>query len=239
MDQEKIGKFIANCRREKNFTQQELAEKLGVSDRSVSNWENGKNMPDLSLFKPLCEILEITINELLSGEKISKDNEKEKFEENIVNTINYTNKKIHKKNKLISEILLFFGVCLIFSAIYIFPSESSWGSIYSVIGMLISLVGFIIINKEKTFKKRLLLNLGYIVLIITMLLFLDYSNVKLNEQAPRFRFKTITTGNVIYYDTLFYDVYRCNFDKDNEYFTIEKNSKPTIQDLLNYCKNEN
>ena len=213
MDQEKIGKFIANCRREKNFTQQELAEKLGVSDRSVSNWENGKNMPDLSLFKPLCEILEITIN--------------------------YTNKKIHKKNKLISEILLFFGVCLIFSAIYIFPSESSWGSIYSVIGMLISLVGFIIINKEKTFKKRLLLNLGYIVLIITMLLFLDYSNVKLNEQAPRFRFKTITTGNVIYYDTLFYDVYRCNFDKDNEYFTIEKNSKPTIQDLLNYCKNEN
>ena len=72
MNQEKIGKFIAKCRKEKNITQSELAEKLGVTDRSISNWENGKNMPDLSLFKPLCKELDITINELMCGEKISK-----------------------------------------------------------------------------------------------------------------------------------------------------------------------
>ena len=70
MNQEKIGKFIAELRKEKKITQSELAEKLGVTDRSVSNWENGKNMPDLSLFKPLCDILSISINELMSGEKI-------------------------------------------------------------------------------------------------------------------------------------------------------------------------
>ena len=133
MNQEKIGRFIAECRKEKNLTQQEVALELGVTDRSVSNWENGKNMPDLSLFKPLCEILGITINELLSGEKIEKEKYQEKFEENIVNTIEYTNKKIAKKNRLISEILLFFGLVLIFNAFSIFPSESSWGSIYSVI----------------------------------------------------------------------------------------------------------
>ena len=87
MDQEKIGKFIAKCRKAKKITQSELAEQLGVTNRSVSNWENGKNMPDLSLFKPLCEILEITINELLSGEKLKKEEYQEKFEENFISLI--------------------------------------------------------------------------------------------------------------------------------------------------------
>ena len=67
MNQEKIGKFILECRKNKKLTQSELAEKLGVTDKSVSNWENGRNMPDFSLFKSLCEVLEISINELISG----------------------------------------------------------------------------------------------------------------------------------------------------------------------------
>ena len=87
MNQEKIGKFIAKCRKDKKMTQSELAEKLGVTDKSVGNWENGRNMPDLSLFKPLCDELDITINELLSGEKLKKEEYQEKFEENIINTI--------------------------------------------------------------------------------------------------------------------------------------------------------
>ena len=74
MDQEKIGKFIAECRKKKNMTQQELAEKLGVSDRTIGNWENGRNMPDLALFKPLCNELDITLNDLMSGEKVDKSN---------------------------------------------------------------------------------------------------------------------------------------------------------------------
>ena len=83
MDQEKIGKFIAKCRKQRKMTQAELGEKLGVTEKSISNWENGRNMPDLSLFKPLCNELNITINELLSGEKIGMDKYQEKFEENI------------------------------------------------------------------------------------------------------------------------------------------------------------
>ena len=65
MNQEKIGKFIAECRKNKKLTQQELAEKLNVSDKSISRWENGKTMMDISLFEPLCNELDITINELL------------------------------------------------------------------------------------------------------------------------------------------------------------------------------
>ena len=70
MNQEKIGKFIADKRKERNLTQEQLAEKLEVTNRAISNWENGKNMPDLSLFKPLCDELDIFINDLMSGEKI-------------------------------------------------------------------------------------------------------------------------------------------------------------------------
>lgn len=62
MNQEKIGKFIAECRKNKKLTQSELAGKLGVTEKSISNWENGRNMPDLSLFRPICDELEISIN---------------------------------------------------------------------------------------------------------------------------------------------------------------------------------
>ncbi len=70
MNQEKIGLFIAQLRKEKNLTQEQLAEKLGITNKSVSRWENGKNMPDYSILKDLCEILDKEVNELLRGERL-------------------------------------------------------------------------------------------------------------------------------------------------------------------------
>lgn len=236
MNQEKIGKFIATCRKEKKITQSELAEQLGVTDRSVSNWETGKNMPDLSLFKPLCEILGITINELLSGERLSSEKYQEKFEENIVNTIDYSTKKINKYSGAISLILIIFGLCISLSAIMIFPSESSWGSIYSIFGIIIFTIGISRMIKTTTWYKKLLFVILIFIGAMGVIHFADYINVKKNKEAPMFRLTTTTTGSVIYYDTLFYDVYRCNFDEDNEYWVIEKNSHPTIEQLINYCK---
>ena len=106
MDQEKIGKFIAKLRKEKNMTQLQLSLKLGVTDRAISKWENGRGMPDLSLMKPLCNELGITINDLLSGEVIDKNNYQEKLEENILNTIDYTDKKIRKNKKTFKTIII-------------------------------------------------------------------------------------------------------------------------------------
>lgn len=100
MNQEKIGKFILELRREKNMTQQELADKIGVTDRAISKWENGRGMPDLSLMIPLCKELDITINELISGEKIEKKDYQSKLEENILKTIDYTNRRIINKDKI-------------------------------------------------------------------------------------------------------------------------------------------
>ena len=119
MNQEKIGKFIAECRKNKNMTQQELAEKLGVSDRTVGNWENGRNMPDLSLFKPLCYELGISMNDLMSGEKISKEYYQEKLEENIINlTVN--NKKIFNRKLIIFSFTLAFLLMIFIVAVYIY-----------------------------------------------------------------------------------------------------------------------
>ena len=69
MDQIKIGKFIAECRKQKSLTQMQLAEKLGITDKAISKWERGVAMPDTSIMIELCDILSISVNELLSGEK--------------------------------------------------------------------------------------------------------------------------------------------------------------------------
>jgi transcriptional regulator with XRE-family HTH domain/DNA-directed RNA polymerase subunit RPC12/RpoP len=84
MDQVKIGKFIAECRKRNNLTQMQLAEKLNITDRAISKWENGKAMPDSSIMLDLCKELKINVNELLSGEVIKMDNYNEKAEELLI-----------------------------------------------------------------------------------------------------------------------------------------------------------
>lgn len=123
MDQIKTGKFILELRKEKEMTQKELAEKLGVTDRAVSKWENGRGMPDVSLMKPLCEILGITVSELLSGERIKKEEYQEKSEFRFLDTIEITEKKIKKKNTLL-RIVLVASVMLLVGAwllVYLLP----------------------------------------------------------------------------------------------------------------------
>lgn len=103
MNQEKTGLFIAKCRREKNMTQEDLAEKLGVSNKSISRWENGKTMMDISLFEPLCNELDISIIELLNGERI---NDKKKDKLYTKTLINYSN-KVGSRNKQVILTILF------------------------------------------------------------------------------------------------------------------------------------
>lgn len=235
MNQEKIGKFIAKCRKDKKMTQSELAEKLGVTDKSIGNWENGRNMPDLSLFKPLCDVLGITINDLLSGEKISKDKYQERFEENIVNTIDYSTKRINKYSNVIGLLLVIFGLFILMSAIMIFPSESSWGSIYSVFGVVLFVIGISKLTNKMKMWKRLLLILLIFLGTLGILFFTDYINVKRNNVAPMFRETSMYLGGdeeLLYYDTPFYDVIKCG-DK----FNIVKNKKYTHEELFEYCSN--
>ena len=87
MDQVLIGKFIASERKRKGYTQKQLSEKLGISDKTISKWERGNGFPEVSLLLPLCDELDITVNELLSGERVSEEDYRKKAEENMVNLV--------------------------------------------------------------------------------------------------------------------------------------------------------
>lgn len=236
MDQIKIGKFIAELRKGKNMTQEQLGEKLGVSFKTISKWENGRGMPELSTLKPLSEELGISINELLTGERITKEVYQERLEENIINTIDYTSKKIENRNNLIGLILIVFGVLISITAVAIFPSESSWGSIYSVFGVIVSLIGVSRFTKKLTFPKRVFCNFMYFVIFVAVLMTIDYIGVVNIHQAPRFSLKKISGANIIYYDTPFYDVIRYNVDKENETFRVIKNQKYDEYNIDEYCQ---
>ena len=117
MNQTEIGKFIAKCRKEKKLTQAQLAEKLNITDRAVSKWETGKSMPDSSIMLELCEILGITVNELLSGEKIDMESFEKKADENLI-ALKRKDENNMTKNVIISilfSVTLLIGimVCLI------------------------------------------------------------------------------------------------------------------------------
>ena len=103
MDQVKIGKFISNERKAKGYTQKQLSELLGISDKTISKWECGNGFPEASLLLPLCNELKITVNELLTGERISQQNYKKKAEENMVNMIR--EKEENKQKILLTTII--------------------------------------------------------------------------------------------------------------------------------------
>ena len=109
MDQIKIGKFIVSLRKSKNLTQQELADVLGVTDRAISNWENGRRLPDISLLCPLSKALGVTINELISGEKIPEDKRMMTMETNLIQSLE-TTKRI-KRNSL--KMIGVFGIIIL------------------------------------------------------------------------------------------------------------------------------
>ena len=128
MDQLKIGKFIAESRKQKKLTQMQLAEKLGITDKAVSKWERGVAMPDSSIMLELCDILGINVNELLSGEKIEMENNTQKREQLLLEMA----KEIERKNKtvwssmivimVVSMIALFSGILI---AAFLIP-EGVW-----------------------------------------------------------------------------------------------------------------
>ena len=137
MDQKKVGKFILIKRKERGLTQSELADKLGVTDRSVSNWENGKCMPDISLFKPLCSVLGINVNDLLNGE------ENKSYDA----LIDYTTKLNDKNNLYYSILLVIWGFSIIFF-VYALISETRNSLIYLMLGIIITILGIIKLTKR-------------------------------------------------------------------------------------------
>ena len=106
MDQVKIGKFIAECRKKEKLTQMQLAEKLNITDRAISKWETGRAMPDSSIMLELCDILKISVNDLLSGEVVTMDNYNKELDNNLLDMI----KQKEQADKRLLSVEVFIGI---------------------------------------------------------------------------------------------------------------------------------
>ena len=141
MNPEMIGKFISSCRKDKGLTQMQLAEKLNISNRAVSKWETGKSIPDVSIMLELCEILGITVNELLSGERITTMEDYQKKAEQ--NMVDLQDKKAQAQKSLFRVNLIWLIIAVLLTPAhlainYYFPNNQRTG-----IGELILLIGLV------------------------------------------------------------------------------------------------
>lgn len=142
MDQIKIGKFIAERRKAQNLTQMQLAEQLGITDRAVSKWENGKALPDATLMLELCGILGISVNDLLTGEVVTMENYNEKMEKNLLEALEAKQKA--DKNLLNLEILVGMMCVIILLGLVAFASFMQLEEWLRVVLILIGLVPFLV-----------------------------------------------------------------------------------------------
>ena len=145
MDQVKIGKFIAERRKNENLTQMQLAEKLGITDRAVSKWERGKALPDSSIMLELCNLLGITVNDLLSGEVISMDNYNQELEKKLLDMVK---QKEQADKRLLSteEVIGITSAVCLFALIMVaalVPMEDMAKVGLIVLGFVLGMTGFL------------------------------------------------------------------------------------------------
>lgn len=227
MDQIRIGAFLKALRKEKGLTQEQLAEKLAVSGRTVSRWETGSNMPDICMLVVLADFYGVSIPELINGERKS-ENMNQETKETAVAMAKYSKNEVkNEKMKLLGILLLIFSLFIIISALSIFPSESSWGSIYSILGSLVLIIGVYLIVKQEFIKSknRLLVVLGCIVVLFGAFSISDYIAASRFNQVPRFSYKIIYDSripNVRTFKTIFFTAVQENPGTEKEKVYILK-----------------
>ena len=151
MNQEKIGKFISLSRKNKRLTQEQLAEKLGVSINAVSKWERGLNLPDVSLMEKLCEVLDFTLNELFAGEKLTNEEMVRKSEKNIMSLM-MTLKQL-RIVEVFTQILIGVGIALTISSFFIL-TKINQKVVFTIIGLFIWIFGlFFKVTIRKTINQ--------------------------------------------------------------------------------------
>lgn len=145
MDQVKTGRFIAGERKKKGYTQKQLAEKLQISDKTISKWECGNGFPEVSLLLPLCNELDITVNELLSGERVSDEDYRNKAEENMVNLVKEAQES--KKKIILSAMvcaLTIIAALPLFMVAGAFEMEEWMRAVLIAVGLVVIVLGIAI-----------------------------------------------------------------------------------------------
>lgn len=162
MNQEKIGRLIAECRKARKLTQSELAELLGVTDKSISKWENGICLPNVSLYTQLCSILGITLNEFFAGERIAEENYKQVADENLLNALENSSFTLKEniafyKRKWIKEHISKFILCAIAWLVLIIALKLQAVEFYliaTIAGLLAMLFYIVLYNQMMIYVER-------------------------------------------------------------------------------------
>lgn len=156
MDLDRIGKFISKCRKDKKLTQEQLSEKLGISDRAVSKWERGLCLPDASIMLPLCEILGINVNELLSGEMINNKDYNKKAEENLLEMAKKEEEQ-NKKMMMYEYVIGFMSSITFFILIFV----ASYAVEKNIIRIILFILAFLILIVGISFALKIETETGY------------------------------------------------------------------------------
>jgi len=156
MDQQKIGRFIATCRKKVNLTQMQLAEQLNITDRAISKWERGKTMPDSSIMLELCDILKITVNDLLSGEVVTMDHYNKELEKNLLEMV----KQKEQADKRLLFLEIFIGI-LLASLMFVLIMVASLVQMEDWLRILLILIGFIPFLIAMPFMLKIEQSAGY------------------------------------------------------------------------------
>lgn len=141
MDKNTTGRFIAELRKQKGFTQKELAENLMVTDKAISRWETGKGLPDTSLLKPLGDVLGVSVTELLSGKKIEEVDMKERADNIILEALNYSKRMLAS---VISVTIFIIGIAFIISPLFLASKSYIW-----TLGLIIVAIAILYIYTRK------------------------------------------------------------------------------------------
>ena len=241
MNQEKISKFLAEIRKEKGITQQELAKKLRVSNRTISNWENGKYLPDYELLISLSKIFNVSVSEIINGSKNLKQ-EPNKTVERLIEFLKYIDDRRNKKYKIMGLLIVLLGLTIKLLSMFLIHHYSDYDTYYMILGYIVSLIGVSYIYHKDNVNKLIKKTFKFGILILCLFIFIDILEIKIKNIPPRYTDVGYVNYTLRYYKTPFYDVYVCVDDIVHQniitdYEIVFKNFHLNMEELEEkYCK---
>lgn len=223
MEQQKVGQLLKELRKEKGLTQAQLAEQFGVSDRSVSRWETGVTLPDLSVLVELADFYKIDLRELIDGErKTAEGNENvEEMKDTLLKAAEYADeekqKQVGKLRKRIDLVFAGFGSFFMVMAFVVFPSESGWAVKFALLGAILTAAAVFQILE----RHRLAVSVGIFLALVIGMIGMDFASVWYIRQPPRFSLWTEYSDTAVTYHAPFYTVIRYNRDTPEETYEIK------------------
>lgn len=225
MDTKKIGAFIAICRKEKGMTQAELGERLGVTNKTVSRWENGHYMPDLSLLEPLSKALDLSLEELLEGERLPEAPQAA-AESRLQDVVDYSSQLLRKGRRWFCRIMLVLGALTVLLGL---DGQGRTAALALALGWGMVALGAWQALRHRARAKQIIAVCALVVATVGSFLFVDYKMVTVEYMPPQLSLREASpTRPVVAYKTPLYTAYAVNGGTRNAYMVVDASHRYTI-----------